>query len=153
MAFGFVKTLQTQRIHKPANCAPKQPVLALLLANPSMDTSIKSRSLTWLRKKEITATTSGDRQIPRANPLCRRLAVNSLLPKLSFSRNGEEALPGTARWNFARFLRTSLFCPLLQFTPKSALACPFPQAKATLPLGRPTASKDFFFPQRQGERL
>ncbi len=40
------------------------------------------------------------------------------------SRNGKEALPGTARWNFARFLRVSLFCALLQFAPKSALAHP-----------------------------
>ncbi len=70
-------------------------------------------------------------------PLCGFvvLARSSRPSKLAFSRNGKEALPATARRNFARFLRVSLFCTLLQFAPKSALdhayhfGLPIPQRK------------------------
>ncbi len=68
------------------------------------------------------------------------------------SRNGKEALPGTARWNFARFLRVSLFCTLLQFAPKPALARPF-LSESHLASWMVNCSKNFLFPQRQGGRL
>ena len=58
---------------------------------------------------------------------------------------------------FARFLRLSLFCPILQFAPKPALAHPYhfglpiSSTKAPLPIGRPNRLQNFLFPQRQGD--
>ncbi len=85
MAFGFVKTLQTQRIHKPTNCAPKQPVLALLLANPSIDTSIESRSLLGCGRKKS------------------RPQQASTAPKTFFFPQQQGGAWLTARWNLRAF--------------------------------------------------
>ncbi len=59
----------------------------------------------------------------------------------------------TARWNFARFLRTSLFCTLLQLAPKSALAHPYhfgspiPASESHLAARMANRFQSFLFPQ------
>ena len=89
MAFGFVKTPQN-----PKNPQAGKPRAKTTSSRSSARQSFNGYfnrefcSLTWLRKKEITATTSGDREFFAEFPL-RRLAVNSLLPKLPFFRNGK----------------------------------------------------------------